>query len=193
MNKFFFVLPLFLTSCLRTHQEILDEGGQLTYKESGEVQTQQPMIDGSVSFVNERLDVLERDSVNKQDMDASIENLKQTIDRLEIQVSHLEARLNQQQKSKATLKKQSKIITPFEKAEKHFQGKKWKLAIFAYEKFRKDQPQSSQFQTATLKIGLSFIQLGLQKEAKVFFEEVVERFPKSKEAKEAQKLLKKIS
>ena len=59
--------------------------------------------------------------------------------------------------------------------------------------FRKENPQSLQFPIATLRIGLSFIELGLTKEAQVFFKEVVERFPKSKEAKTAKKLLENMS
>lgn len=196
MKLFLFaVWAVFLPACLRTHQEILDEGGDLVYK-SSQKQSAEP-YKGDAVIIKERLDFLERNFVNKQDMDASIESFQQKIDQLSSQMNYLEGRMSQFKKDQAKKKKEKKAaprkaakkLSAFEQAENLFRDKKWREAVFAYEKFRRENPKAPQFRTATLKIGLSFMQLGLKKEARFFFEEVKNRFPKSKEAESARKFL----
>ena len=189
MLKIFILFFIFIAGCLHTHKEILDEGGDIAYKEKPV--TNQPAVNNSSTLVNERLDSLERNAVNKQDVDASIESLRNMVNQLKAQVAYLE--MKQKPKEQTSDKKESEKKDPYRQAESYFQDKKWKQAIFAYEQFRKEQPQSLQFPTATLRIGLSFIELGLNKEAQVFLKEVVERFPKSKEAETAKKLLENKS
>ncbi|PWU15306.1 MAG: hypothetical protein C5B49_12025 [Bdellovibrio sp.] len=74
----------------------------------------------------------------------------------------------------------------FETGEDLFERKEWKKAILAYQRFRDQNPKSKKFVKATLRIGLSFQELGLHEEAKTFFEEVMNRFPQSDEAKVAK-------
>ena len=66
-----------------------------------------------------------------------------------------------------------------------------KEAIIHYEKYRElNKKNKKQFYIeSTLKMGLCFQNLEMHKEAKVFFREVVESFPKSAEAKSAKKFL----
>ena len=87
---------------------------------------------------------------------------------------------------------QASAKNPFESAESRFEAKKWKEAILDYEKYRKGNPKGKHFATATLKIGQSFQELGLLDDASAFYEEVVAKFPKSKEAAKASSRLKKL-
>ena len=190
MFRVFLLVFIFMSGCLRTHKEVLDEGGDLIYKEKP-VQSQS-VIDRNYTLMNERLDSLERNTVNKQDVDTDIDSLRNVINQLQTRVAYLEKQIKQNSKDQNSInKKESAKKDSYNQAESYFRDKKWKQAIFAYEKFRKAQPQSLRFSKATLKIGMSFVELGLNKEAQVFFKEVVERFPKSEEAKEAKKLLEK--
>lgn len=80
---------------------------------------------------------------------------------------------------------------PFAAGEEHFEQKRWKEAILSYEKYRSQNPKGKNFAVATYKIGLCFQSLGMADDAKAFFEEVVSKFPKSKEAMKAAQNLKK--
>lgn len=77
----------------------------------------------------------------------------------------------------------------FETSEQFFKEEKWKSAIISYEKYREQNKTGKFYKKATFQIGKCFQKLGMQKEAKVFFREVVESFPKSDMAKSAKKIL----
>lgn len=78
----------------------------------------------------------------------------------------------------------------FEDGEEHFTAKNYKKAIFAYKQYRDANPKGKLYPEATYKIGLSFAELGMKDESKAFFEEVIAKFPGSKEAKKAALRLK---
>jgi TolA-binding protein len=82
--------------------------------------------------------------------------------------------------------------TPYEDAEALYKEKKWKEAISDYEKYRGTYPKGKNFLDATYKIGLCFNELGMKEEARAFYEEVVAKAPKSKEAKKAAFRLKNV-
>jgi TolA-binding protein len=81
---------------------------------------------------------------------------------------------------------------PFASAEDKFGKKAWREAILDYQRYRKDNPKGKQFSTATYKIGASFQELGMVDEARAFYEEVVSKFPKSKDATRANAKLKAL-
>lgn len=81
---------------------------------------------------------------------------------------------------------------PFAVAEEKFEKKSWREAILDYEKYRKANPKGKQVATATYKIGVCFQELGLSEDARAFYEEVVSKYPKAKEAKSALTRLKKL-
>lgn len=134
-------------------------------------------IQKNLDSIKERLDFLERNMLSKSDLDSSIEALRREWSAIE------------KNKTKAE-EKPVKEKTLLEQAQEHFKNENWKQAIFAYEEFRKKEPQSDQFPSATLNIGLSFQKLGLKEEAKVFFQEVIDQFPNSKSAGSARQALK---
>ena len=73
----------------------------------------------------------------------------------------------------------------YAEAEEQFAAKKWKEAIVNYQKYRDENPKGKMYADATYKIGMCFQELKLKDEAKVFFDEVIAKYPGSKEAKKA--------
>ena len=98
-----------------------------------------------------------------------------------------EIKSNKQKDLKHKKKDDPKVF--FEKAEKLFQEQKWKEASTNYQKYREQSKKGKLYKKSTLQIGLCFYNLGMYREAKVFFRELLEFFPKSPEAKSAQNIL----
>lgn len=73
-----------------------------------------------------------------------------------------------------------------------FQEKKWKEAILNFDQYREKYPNGKFVSEATYKTGVSFQELGMNDEAKVFYKEVTEKFPKTDMSKKAQIRLKSI-
>lgn len=82
---------------------------------------------------------------------------------------------------------------PFAAAEEKYDKKDYKEAILDYERYRKANSKGKQFSTATYKIGSAFQELGMIDEARAFYEEVVSKFPKSKDAARAKTKLTKLT
>lgn len=59
-------------------------------------------------------------------------------------------------------------------------------AIVEFDLVRKDYPKSDKVPAAWLKIGYSFAELGNRVDARLFLQEVINRFPQSKEAEKAR-------
>ncbi len=75
--------------------------------------------------------------------------------------------------------------TAYDEGEDLFIAKKWKEAIVSYQKYRDTYPKGKMYADSTYKIGVAFQELKMKEEAKAFFDEVISKFPKSKEAKKA--------
>ncbi len=73
-----------------------------------------------------------------------------------------------------------------EKADKFFTEGKWEKAAQEFETYRKRNPKSQELAIVTYKIGVCFQELGLQSEAKTFFNNVVKQYPNSKASKFAK-------
>jgi tol-pal system protein YbgF len=74
-------------------------------------------------------------------------------------------------------------------AETYYGEKDFEGAILAYESFLKTFPNSKKAPAALLKQGLSFVEVGDKKTGKAIFDQLIERYPKSKEAELARKSL----
>lgn len=135
----------------------------------------------NLDSIKERLDFIERNMVSKSDVDSSIELLRRELFDIKKSIP----------KTSVPEEKTVEEKTVLEQAKEHFKNKRWKQAIFAYEEFRKQNPQSNKFEEATLNIGLSFQNLDLKEEARVFLQEVVDRFPRSESARKAKQALQR--
>ena len=76
------------------------------------------------------------------------------------------------------------------RAESYFNIKNYKKAIVDYSKFPENFKKSKHIPAAVLKIAQSFEALKMKEEAKNFYSEIVEKYPKSPEAKKAKAKLK---
>jgi tol-pal system protein YbgF len=78
----------------------------------------------------------------------------------------------------------------FLRAESYFKLKQYKKAIVDYSKFPEKYNRSVRMPQALLKIGQAFEALGMKDDAKGFFQELIEKYPKSAEAKKVRKRVK---
>jgi tol-pal system protein YbgF len=85
--------------------------------------------------------------------------------------------------------KKSEEATWF-RAESYFNLKEYKKAIIDYSKITEHFPNSKLLPVTLYKIGISFDALGMHDDAKGFYQDLVEKFPKSAEAKKAKSKLK---
>ena len=176
---FVFFSLFFMTGCLKTYYQIqkaaegLSQAGDYT-------KTKQKIIE-----LERRVSLLEKNTLTRAGAEALIQDLRKTITRLEDQ----NTAFLYQNKLKTQKKPQAQAPL-FEQAEKHFENKNYKKAILTYEEFRKKEPSGEKFKIATMKIALSFMNLNLKDEARVFFKEIIQDFPGSEEAKQAQSFLK---
>lgn len=76
------------------------------------------------------------------------------------------------------------------RAEAYFSLKDYKKAIVDYSKFPEKFTRSTHMPLALLRIGKSFEALGMKDDAKGFYQELVEKFPKSPEAKKVKTKIK---
>ena len=86
---------------------------------------------------------------------------------------------------KNTKAKQHEEAT-FIRAESYYSLAQYKKAIVDYSKFPEKFTKSKRMPLALYKIGLSFEHLGMKEDAKGFYQELVEKFPKSPEGVKAR-------
>jgi TolA-binding protein len=91
---------------------------------------------------------------------------------------------------RATNAKQAEEAT-YLRAESHFALKNYKKAITDYSKFPEKFTQSKRMPQVLLRIGTSFEALGMKEDAQSFYQEIIDKFPKSAEAKKAAAKLPK--
>lgn len=95
-------------------------------------------------------------------------------------------------KGKKSDKNKKNNNAAYEEGEKLVGQKKWREAIIAFEEYRKSNPKGKHYADATYKIGVCMQEVGMRAEAKLFYDEVISKFPGSKEAKKAAYRLKTI-
>jgi len=88
-------------------------------------------------------------------------------------------------KAKAAVERAS-----FLRGEAYFHLKQYKKAIVDFSKIVESFAHSKLAPTATLRIGQSFEALGMKEEARSFYQELAEKYPKSQEAKKVRSRLK---
>jgi tol-pal system protein YbgF len=77
-------------------------------------------------------------------------------------------------------------------AETYYGEKDYEGAILAYELLLKKYPKSPKIPSGLLKQGLSFIEIGDNKTGKIILEQLIERYPRSNEARIAKKTIEDI-
>ncbi len=214
--KYILIAPFLLTGCLMTRSEIADTTDrrenqtQITsmqqQKASEEVRFQD--YDASLRQINGRLEALEhRMNLNleskQQEKSIDTQTQKQLIDQMKVfeeTIAKLEARLAEMESNAPSIPTVSgktptgkaNETSYYMEAEQLFAQKEWRRAILSYQKYRDENPKGKKFADATYKIGNCFQELGKKSEAKSFYDEVVEKFPKSDSARKATFRLKNL-
>jgi len=212
-------MVILMTACLQTRAELRKEaasGGEIIIQrlpaDKPVIAQQQKAAQESSKFddINKdfrdlygRVETVENKMAQLQDNE-QVKALEMKLAQMENKIQLLESTVtelnNKNKKDMAMLSSDQRAAMnnpapekgAFAEASKAFDGKKWEDAILSYEDYRKNNPTGKGYAEATYKIGLCFQNLGMKDDAKVFFKEVVEKFPKSKEASLAKAKLKKI-
>lgn len=171
---------------------------QTMQQQKAQAETRQQEYDEQIRVMSSRLDNLtttvQQLAQNKNESAAQEQKLRdaqdQKIKALEEALVKQEAEIQALQKAKeeAAVPKKDPLV----EADEAFAKKDWKQAIVGYQQFRDKNPKSKKYAEVTMKMGQSFQELGMKAEAKSFYEEVVDKYPSSKEAKKAQSKLKAL-
>lgn len=214
MNKKVIVIAicmsLGLTACLQTRANLRGSQGSTTpvtvqQQKAAEDVLKKEDNDKEFRELYGRIETVEKQVSEGKDSE-KIKSLETRLAQMETDMGLLRATVSE---LNAKSKKEAQMMSSDERAEKgaksapvsksalsdaakHFNEKKWDDAILAYEDYRKKNPKGAEYAEATLKMGLCFQNMGLKDDAKVFFKEVVEKYPKSKEADTAKSKLKKL-
>lgn len=122
-----------------------------------------------------------------------IKNLEKRIATLEEALLAIDKKMSRLSKSNAkTSSVGKKPKGPFGYGELYFQKGQYEEAITSYDKYRKKYPRGRHYAQATLKMGLCFQKLKMNQDAKAFYKEVIQRYPKTRVAIKAQKNLKQL-
>jgi TolA-binding protein len=163
-----------------------------------QIRTQNTRLDQN----DKRIAVLqEASSKNREELNRSREQIEQKLKAFEEALVKLEAdeaalahQVDDLKKAKVEApepKAKGKDVGTMQQGDEAMAAKDWKNAILIYQKYRDKNPKGKKYAEATYKIGLCFKELGMKSESKSFFEEVIEKFPTSGEAKKAKGQLSK--
>lgn len=205
------VLSLALVGCLKTRSQLKQSGSAATVEEKRQTVVQQRAqqslqmdeLAEELRAMNGRIEILETELRQKQEAPVTAEAdplasindklrlYEQALLKLEESVLALQTQVAAGNKA-AAKKPKAKKKGNFASAQEAFSGKRWKDAIFSYQKYRDLNPKGRKYAEATYKMGVSFQELGMSGEAKTFYSEVVEKFPKTSYGKKATYRLKNL-
>lgn len=121
--------------------------------------------------------------------------LQQQVKKMSAEISKLEEEVKVLKKKALTKKsppKRAKKRGNYTQAEYDYSRKNWREAALNYQKYRELNPKGRQYARATYRMGVCFENLKLKDDAKVFYEEVISKYPKSSYAKNARSRVKKL-
>jgi TolA-binding protein len=208
-------LALSLTGCLDTRTAAKEQEEKQVIKKqlttlqqtNADVNTRFQDVDDELRKVNGRVEALENkqnqassktDKADKlvegklKDSDAAY---REEFTKLHSEIAELKNQLASAQdemKRSAATEHASAIKNPFQAAEDKFEKKSWQEAILDYNRYIKASPKGKNVVQANYKIGICFQELGMNDDARAFFEGVIARYPKSKEAEKAKARLKSL-
>lgn len=210
-------LTSFLTGCLKTRNDVRENEQsevmqqqvvtlQKTHADTTsrftEIEEQMRELNGRVDVVENKLgkndsgveNALKANQQQNQDLNQKVVLLQEALTKIEADVHALNAELQAVKAEKAggiaeRAAKQAKKDV-FEVGQEFFEKKDWKQSILNFQRYRDDHPKGKNFAEATYKIGVAFQELGMKDEAKTFYDELVNKFPKSEEARRAKVRLK---
>lgn len=207
----------FLTGCLKTRNEVRENekthvmqqqvvtlqktNADVTSRFS-DLEEQMREINGRVDVVENRIgkndsgveNALKSSSQQQQELNSKVNLLQEALTKMEADLHSLAAEVQALKTDRTAVQaehsvKQSKKDA-YDLGKDFFEKKDWKQAILNFQKYRDEHPKSKNFGDATYKIGVSFQELGMVEEARTFYDEIINKFPKTEEARKAKIRLK---
>jgi len=216
IHKLLFLTAIFISGCITTRSQ-MKEQNQLQsqvaniQEAKADYDLRLQEFEGQLREYNGRIEVLENDSRQFRDYQGKtneknkideelLENKFKVIQEALLKIESELQRMNvdienlKSSSAKATKNSAKKDSSKgnYQQAEADFAKKKWKEAAVGYQKYRDLNPKGINYADATYKIGVCFQEMGMKKEAKAFYEEIAEKFPKSHVASKAQYRLKNL-
>lgn len=148
-------------------------------------------LNGQVEELQHRLHLFEQNNA-QGNLSTKVEGLEKRIIAYGETLLLLEGQMNQRLGAIASAPSTPKNDDPFGKAEALFKKSDWKNAILEFNKYRDNFPKGKNYSEATYKIGVCFQELNMKDEARAFYTEVIEKFPKSKSARSAKYRLNQL-
>ncbi len=94
--------------------------------------------------------------------------------------------------SAQVIKTETKPKGFFSRGERHYEREEYQEAIASFDSYRKRIPKGRRYAQATLKMGRCFEKLKMKNDAKAFYKEVIQRYPKTAVALKAEANLQKL-
>ena len=204
------LISMSLSACLLTRSQVREqEKNSVLQTKVAESEAKYADVDESMRSLRGRLEVLENEknvrqqenlrqeeskAIEQRRVDERFRLFQEALASMEKQIQDLGKKIDDLKKKEIAAAKKSsdKKKGIFERADDKFSSKKWKDAIVEYQNYREKYPKGRRYRQATYKIGVSFQELGLKDEARAFYKEVVDKFPKTKTADQAKSRLKKL-
>lgn len=209
------ILSAYLGGCLTTRTQLreqtrLQSDVAVLQENKAEFEARNQELDSQLRNLNGRIEILElgfrdlKESLRSREMqmNSQQEGVDGKFFLVQEALSKMESELNRFNEELSTLKKNqaqkvpvksgSSSLGDYNQAELDFAKKKWKEAAIGYQKYRDRNPKGKNYADATYKIGVCFQEMGMKSEAKAFFEEAVEKFPKTRTAEKAKYRLKSL-
>lgn len=166
----------------------VEEQGQLQRVQNDEIRRELQAMSAKVQTLEQQMAAATAAPPPKAQKPASYESARELFEAQKYEEAAEEAKAVIRTKPKASpdVRKAQFLL-----AESYFASKDFGAAALEFSEFKKAYPKDANTPNATLRQGLCFKNLGKEKEAKLFYQEVVERFPKSPAAAQAKKELKK--
>ncbi len=141
-----------------------------------------------------RIEAIEQ-QVSQNNLNMNSINIDQKLKNYEMALANLEAKIGSVNSNSATVNNtniQTTKLNAFGRGEAYFKQKNWQKAIAEYQLYREQYPNGKDYAEATYKIGVCFQELDMKSEAKVFYQEAVSKYPRSKAAKKSKFRLKQL-
>ena len=215
MRKYWWVLIslTMLTGCLTTRSQLKEQNQlqtQVSNIQEAKANTDSRLeeFETQLREYNGRIEVLEndsrlfRDGAAKNEEKKKVDNellenkfrvIQDALLKIESELQRLSNEVERLKVSRSTKKSSTSAKKGnYTQAESDFSKKKWKSAAVGYQKYRDLNPKGRRYADATYKIGVCFQEMGMKKEAKAFYQEILEKYPKSRSASKAQYRLKNL-
>ncbi len=213
---FLVLVILSLSACLKTRSELRGDynpsprnSANSAPATQGGSQQQRAQIDSRFFEIDQdfrqlygKIEILEKKvsdlapqsgagAVSSEESSAKMSRLEKRMSTIEEALLSLDKKVSQLGNTGSSISP-DKIKGPFARGEAYFARAQYEKAIESYDQYRKNFPKGQKYADATLRMGQAFQRLKMNQDAKAFYQEVIQRFPKTAVANKAQENLKSI-